>query len=281
MAFVQRMFLAALLASVACGIIGTLVVVKRIVFISGGISHSTFGGIGLAYLLQSAFGWLWFDPMLGALLFALGAAFILGSDWMRSRIREDSTIGVIWVVGMALGILFIYMVDPTTVQVQDPMSILFGNILLIKAIDLMLMGILVAVIILVSLLLFKDLQILIFDEEFAKISGINVKMLNLLLLTLIAFTTVVLIKVVGVVLIIAMLTIPPAISGLFTHRLRSMMLLAILLAIVLSFTGALASLQYDLPPGAAMVTLMGGAFIMGMGINWALQRKIRKERVGS
>jgi len=270
------MFVAALLASIACGIIGTLVVVKRIVFVSGGISHSTFGGIGLAYLIQSAFGWLWFDPMLGASLFALGAAFILGSDWMRQRIREDSTIGLIWVVGMALGILFIDMVDLTRVQVQDPMSILFGNIMLVRVIDLMLMGILVVAIIVVSILLFKDLQILIFDEEFAKLSGINVRALNLLLLILIAFTTVILIKVVGVVLIIAMLTIPPAISGLFTSRLRSMMLLATLVGIVLSFAGAMASLQYDLPPGAAMVTLMGAAFIVGIGMNWAIQRATRR-----
>lgn len=262
------MFIAAILASIACGIIGTLVVVKRIVFVTGGISHSTFGGIGLAYLIQSALGLTWFDPMLGALLFALGAALILGSDWMKKKVREDSTIGIIWVVGMALGILFINMVDPTKVRIQDPMSILFGNILLIRTFDLLLMAVLVLVIAAVSILFFHDLQILTFDEEFAQLSGINVRLLNFLLLVMIAFTTVILIKVVGVILIIAMLTIPPAISGIYISRLKSMMIGAILISIILSITGAILSIEYDLPPGASIVTVMGAAFITARAVDW-------------
>jgi len=262
------MFIAAILASIVCGIIGTLVVVKRIVFVTGGISHSTFGGIGLAYLIQSALGLTWFDPMLGALLFALGAALILGSDWMKKKVREDSTIGIIWVVGMALGILFINMVDPTKVRIQDPMSILFGNILLIRTFDLLLMAVLVLVIAAVSILFFHDLQILTFDEEFAQLSGINVRLLNYLLLVMIAFTTVILIKVVGVILIIAMLTIPPAISGIYISRLKSMMIGAILISIILSITGAILSIEYDLPPGASIVTVMGAAFITARAVDW-------------
>jgi len=262
------MFIAAILASIVCGIIGTLVVVKRIVFVTGGISHSTFGGIGLAYLIQSALGLTWFDPMLGALLFTLGAALILGSDWMKKKVREDSTIGIIWVVGMALGILFINMVDPTKVRIQDPMSILFGNILLIRTFDLLLMAVLVLVIAAVSILFFHDLQILTFDEEFAQLSGINVRLLNYLLLVMIAFTTVILIKVVGVILIIAMLTIPPAISGIYISRLKSMMIGAILISIILSITGAILSIEYDLPPGASIVTVMGAAFITARAVDW-------------
>jgi len=145
---------------------------------------------------------------------------------MRNRIREDSTIGVLWVVGMALGILFIHAVDRSKILVQDPVSILFGNILLIKLQDLYLMVGLVIAIIFITVLLYKDLQILTFDEEFARISGINVNVMNILLLVLVAFTTVVLIKVVGVVLVIAMLTIPAAISGLFTHNLKMMIFLS-------------------------------------------------------
>lgn len=277
MGFVQRMFLAAFLASVACGLIGTYVVVRRIVFISGGIAHSTFGGIGAAYLIQAA-GWTWFDPLLGALLFALGAAVILSSKWMREKIREDSTIGILWVVGMALGILFINLVDQSKVQVQDPMSILFGNILLIGRSDLILMGALVCIIVVLTTVLFKDLKILTFDEEFAKVSGMNVQVMNLLLLTMIAFTTVILIKVVGVILIIAMLTIPPAVSGIFMHRLRPMMVTAVGVGVALTFLGSLMSLQFDLPPGATIVTVMGASFVAvmaGKGVasrisgNWA------------
>ena len=264
MPVMQRMFIAGFLASLACGIIGTYVVVKRIVFISGGISHTTFGGIGLAYYLQDSLGWAWFDPLYGAVVFALGAAFILGSGWMRSKMRVDSTIGVLWVIGMALGILFLNGVDRTKILVQDPISILFGNILLIKESDLYLMALLVIIIYAFTIVLYKDLQILTFDEEFAKISGVNVFAMNLLLLGLIALTIVVLIKVVGVVLVIAMLTIPAAISGIFTNKLRSMMFFATLLSIILTFIGSLLSIKYDAPPGAIIVLLMGGVFLLSL-----------------
>lgn len=262
--FIQRMFIAGFLASISCGIIGSYVVVKRIVFVSGGIAHTTFGGIGFAYYLQDSMGWMWVEPLFGALIFALGATFILGSPLVRNRIREDSTIGVLWVVGMALGILFIHAVDRSKILVQDPVSILFGNILLIKLQDLYLMVGLVIAIVSITVLLYRDLQILTFDEEFARISGINVNAMNLLLLVLVALTTVVLIKVVGVILVIAMLTIPAAISSLFTHNLKMMMVLAVVIGIITTFGGSLLSLNYDLPPGAIIVLLMGSVFVVSL-----------------
>ena len=262
--FIQRMFIAGFLASISCGIIGSYVVVKRIVFVSGGIAHTTFGGIGFAYYLQDSMGWMWVEPLFGALIFALGATFILGSSLVRNRIREDSTIGVLWVVGMALGILFIHAVDRSKILVQDPVSILFGNILLIKLQDLYLMVGLVIAIVSITVLLYRDLQILTFDEEFARISGINVNAMNLLLLVLVALTTVVLIKVVGVILVIAMLTIPAAISSLFTHNLKMMMVLAVVIGIITTFGGSLLSLNYDLPPGAIIVLLMGSVFVVSL-----------------
>lgn len=262
--FIQRMFIAGFLASISCGIIGSYVVVKRIVFVSGGIAHTTFGGIGFAYYLQDSMGWMWVEPLFGALIFALGATFILGSPLVRNRIREDSTIGVLWVVGMALGILFIHAVDRSKILVQDPVSILFGNILLIKLQDLYLMVGLVIAIVSITVLLYRDLQILTFDEEFARISGINVNAMNLLLLVLVALTTVVLIKVVGVILVIAMLTIPAAISSLFTHNLKMMMVLAVVIGIITTFGGSLLSLNYDLPPGATIVLLMGSVFVVSL-----------------
>lgn len=262
--FIQRMFIAGFLASISCGIIGSYVVVKRIVFVSGGIAHTTFGGIGFAYYLQDSMGWMWVEPLFGALIFALVATFILGSPLVRNRIREDSTIGVLWVVGMALGILFIHAVDRSKILVQDPVSILFGNILLIKLQDLYLMVGLVIAIVSITVLLYRDLQILTFDEEFARISGINVNAMNLLLLVLVALTTVVLIKVVGVILVIAMLTIPAAISSLFTHNLKMMMVLAVVIGIITTFGGSLLSLNYDLPPGAIIVLLMGSVFVVSL-----------------
>jgi zinc transport system permease protein len=259
--FVQRMFLAGLLASISCGVIGSFIVVKRVVFISGGIAHATFGGIGLAYYLQYTMNWMWIDPLLGALLFAVATAGIISLPVVKSRLREDSTIGVLWVMGMALGVLFLNQVDRNEILVQDPVSILFGNILLIRSFDLVLMGTLVIAILAISSFFFKDLQILTFDEEFARISGINVALLNFLLLLLVAFTTVVLIKVVGVVLVIAMLTIPASISGLFTKDLKHMMVLAVGIGSIMSIFGLFLSLWYNLPPGSTIVLSLGILFI--------------------
>jgi len=262
-AFVQRMFIAGLLASIACGIIGTYVVVKRVVFISGGIAHTTFGGIGFAYYLQSL-GIVIIEPLVGALIFALIAAIIMGLPFIRTRVREDSTIGILWVVGMALGVLFLNQVDRSEILVQDPVSILFGNVLLIKMQDIYLMIGLLILIIFVTIILYKDLHILTFDEEFARISGINVDILYLVLMVLIALTTVVLIKVVGVVLVIAMLTIPAAISNLFTHNLKNMMFFAIVIGCIVTFFGSLMSLNFDLPPGATIVISLALLFIVAL-----------------
>ena len=261
--FVQRMLIAGLLASVACGIIGTYVVVKRIVFISGGIAHTTFGGIGFAYYLQYL-GFLFIDPLVGALLFALVAAIIMGLPFIRTRLREDSTIGILWVVGMALGVLFLHQVDRSIVLVQDPVSILFGNVLLIQMQDIYLMIGLLLFILIVTIILYKDFHVLTFDEEFARISGINVDALHMILMVLIALTTVVLIKVVGVVLVIAMLTIPAAIANLFTHNLKNMMVFAILIGCILTVFGSAISLMYDFPPGASIVLSLAMFFLFAL-----------------
>ncbi len=270
--FVQRMLIAGLLASVACGIVGTFVVVRRIVFVSGGISHTAFGGVGLAYLAQDRLGWAAFDPLYGAGLFALGAAAVLSSGWIRRRMREDSAIGALWVVGMAVGVLLLALVDRSQVRVQDPVSILFGNILLIRATDLWVMTALVAGIGVVVALLYKDLQILVFDEGFARLAGIRVGAMNFLLLVLVALTVVVLIKVVGIVLAIAMLTLPAATAGLFARNLPAMMLLSVVLSVVITTAGGLLSLIWDLPPGAVIVLLLTLGFVLAGAVRSVLVR---------
>lgn len=261
LSFVRRMLIAGLLASFSCGIIGTYVVVKKIVFVSGGIAHSTFGGIGLAYYLQYALGWTWFEPLIGAIIFALGSGIILSSNWIRKKVREDSTIGIIWVAGMALGALFINIINTNQMTIQSPSSILFGNILLISQQDLYLMLALDIIIIFTTVLLFRDFQLLTFDETFAKVTGVNVKILNLLLFTLISLTVVILIKIVGVVLILAMLTIPAATSNLFTDNLKDMMTLSVILTLIMTTIGSLISITYDIPPGSTIVLIMFAIFI--------------------
>ena len=262
--FINRMFLAGILASLACGVVGTFVVVRRVVFMSDAIAHSTFGGIGLAFLLQSALGWLWFDPMLGAAIFALGAAVILSMGWTRLSVREDSVIGVLWVIGMALGVLFYSLVDPRKVSLISPESILFGSILLISEETLWMMLAILVAIYTVVFFLFRDLQILTFDEEHARISGLNVPLINFILLALIAFTIIALIQLVGVILAIAMLTIPAAIAATFTDSLKSMMLSAVTVSLVLTAAGSFAAIAMDTPPGATIVLLMGAVFIAVM-----------------
>lgn len=274
--FVQRMFIAGFFASIACGIIGSLIVVKRVVFLSGGIAHATFGGIGLAYYLQYTMSWMWLDPLIGALIFAVLTAGIMSLPVVKSRLREDSTIGVLWVIGMALGVLFLNGVDRSEIIVQDPVSILFGNILLIHFSDIVLMAVLVVAILAISFLLFKDLQILTFDEEFARISGIHVPVLNFVLLLLVAFTTVVLIKVVGVVLVIAMLTIPASISGLFTKDLKQMMIFAVGIGLMINIAGLLLSLWYNLPPGSTIVLSLGIVFLLALIGKFLLQQVMFK-----
>ncbi len=276
--FVQRMFIAGFLASLVCGTIGTYVVVRRNVFIAGGISHTTFGGIGLAYYLQGAYGWMWFDPLLGAALFAIGAAVVLSTGWVRSRFREDSTIGVIWVVGMAIGSLFLAL--PESTGMKDPTSILFGDILLVRSLDLYIMAGLVLLIYILIVLFYKDLQILAFDEEFARISGIRVDLMNLVLSILIALSITVLIKVVGVVLIIAMLTIPAAIANLFTRDLKFMMLWATVIGLILTTGGSLISLMADTPSGATIVLLMGGMFMLSLFVKGIINKFTGRSRKG-
>ena len=201
------------------------------------------------------------------MLFALAAASFFNSDLLRKKVREDSTIGVLWVLGMSLGALLLNLVDRSEITVQSPTSILFGNILLIKSGHLYFMAGLVVAVLLFVLFFYRDLQILTFDEEFARISEIKVDFLNLSLLLIISLTVVMLIKVVGVVLIIAMLTIPTAIAGVFTQDLKTMMVWATVISTSLTLCGSLFSLLYNVPPGATIVLLMGGAFLLSLGIN--------------
>lgn len=237
--------IAGLLASVVCGIVGVYVVVKRIVFISGGISHASFGGIGLGYF----FG---IDPILGALVFAPASAFAMGMVSKRTRLPEDTAIGILWVLGMALGILFVFL---TPGYAPDLMSYLFGDILFVSTTDLILMLVLDVVIVLVVSLLYKEFLALSFDEGFSTAMGIPTERLYLTLLCLVALTVVVLIRVVGIILVIALLTIPAAMSRQFAHNLKRMMLLSILFCIVFTIGGLWLSYLLNWPSGATIILL--------------------------
>lgn len=254
--FIQNALIAGMLAAVACGIVGVYVVVKRIVFISGGISHASFGGIGLGYLLG-------INPVIGALFFTIASALGMGIVSRRTRLPEDTAIGILWAVGMALGIIFIGL---SPGYAPDLFSYLFGNILTVPASDLILMLILDVVIISVVFLLYKEFLALSFDEEFGTVVGVPTERLYLTLLCLIALTVVVLIRVVGVILVIALLTIPAATARQFTHSLKRMMFLSILFGIVFAVLGLWLSYALDLASGATIVLVSGVCFMIVFGV---------------
>jgi zinc transport system permease protein len=251
----QRALVAGILAAVACGIIGTYVVVKRMVFISGGISHASFGGIGLGYYLTQYISWM--TPVYGALIFTLFSALGMGTFIRKTRLSEDTTIGIMWAVGMALGIIFIGLTPGYT---PDLFSYLFGSILTVTTSDLIMMAILDVIIIAIVLSLYKELLAISFDQEFGTSLGLPTQRLYLILLCLIALTVVLLIRVVGIILIIALLTIPAATARQHTHNLTKMMLLSIVFGIVAVLGGLWISYELDLASGATIILLSAAVF---------------------
>ncbi len=261
--FMRNALLAGLLAAIACGIVGVYVVVKRAVFISGGIAHASFGGIGLGYLLN-------INPVLGAMFFAIASALGMGLVTRRTRLPEDTAIGILWAIGMALGIIFIGLAPG---YAPDLFSYLFGNILTVPTSDLILMLVLDAVIIILVFLLYKEFLLLSFDEEFGTVVGVPTERLYLLLLCLIALTVVVLIRVVGIILVIALLTIPAALARQFTDSLKKMMLLSILAGAVFTFTGLWLSYLLDLASGATIILVSGVSLFASFGVSKLRRRK--------
>jgi len=261
--FMQHALAAAVLAGVACGVVGTYVVVRRMVFVSGGISHATFGGVGLAL-------WLGFSPILGAVAFALAAAMGMGVVTRRTRLSEDAGISVLWATGMALGVVFAGLAAGYT---PDLFSYLFGNILTVLKSELRMMLVLNAVIVATVLAFYKEFQAVSFDEEFSRVAGVPAGALQLVLLALIALTIVTVIRVVGIVLVIALITIPPSIARQFTSTLRGMMLLAVALAVALSVCGIALSYALNVPSGATIVLLSGA--VLGLVL---LGKRVRPPR---
>jgi zinc transport system permease protein len=262
-AFLQTALLAGLLASIGCGVIGTFVVVKRIAFMAGGIAHSVLGGMGAALY----FG---FDPLLGALAAAVISALLIGMVRLAWNAQEDTLIGALWAIGMAIGILFIVK---TPGYSTDLMSFLFGNILLVPRRELWFMAGLDLVLVLTVVLFYRQLLAVTFDEEFARLRGVPVTFFYLLLLCLVAVTVVLLIQVVGLILVIALLTLPAAIAGHYVHSLGGMMLIATLLGGVFTSAGLALSYGPDLPAGPTMVLLAGSVYVVSALLSRFLGRR--------
>lgn len=241
--FFQKAFLAAVFASISCGIIGTYIVSRRIVFVSGGITHASFGGIGLAFYLG-------FNPLLGAVAFAVMSALGIQFFTRVGRVREDSSIAIWWSLGMAVGIIFVFITPGYT---PNLMSYLFGNILTVTRSELWWMFILVAAIIIFFALYYRMILYIAFDEEFARAAGLPVSLFNYLIITLIALTVVLNIRVVGIILILSLLTIPQATANIFTRDFKKLLFLSSFFAFFGSISGLLISYYLDIPSGAAII----------------------------
>lgn len=252
--FLQHAVLACLLASIGCGIIGSFIVVKRIGFLTGGIAHSVLAGVGIAYFLEGS-------PIIGAIIAALICGLIFGFIYLNKKQNKDILISALWSSGMAIGIIFLSMTPSYNI---DLMSYLFGNVLLITQQDIILMLVLDIVMIAIIYIFYKQFIVCIFDQEYAKLRGINTNLFYILLLCLISISVVLLIQLIGVIMSIALLTLPAAISRQYTNSLKGMFILSIIVSVFLTMSGLIISYKPDLPTGSVIVLLTSTTYFLSV-----------------
>ncbi|MDR0503965.1 MAG: metal ABC transporter permease [Treponema sp.] len=264
--FLRNALMAGVLSSVLFGILGSVVTVRRIGSLAGAVSHAVLGGIGMALYL-SAFFIPGFPPIAGALIFAVLSAVIIGLVSLKAKQREDTVINAIWVIGMSLGLLFM----AKTPGYADPSTWLFGNILLISNRDLLFMAVLDIIVLLLAWRFYAQIEASSFDEEFARTRGVNVELVFLLILGLTAVAIVLLQTFVGIVMVIAMLTLPAGCSGVFSRSLGGMMITSCLFSAFFSISGLVSGWFLDLPIGA-MTVIIAGVVFLGFSVFRAVRR---------
>jgi len=265
--FLRNALLAGLLASVLFGTIGSVVTVQRIASLAGAVSHAVLGGIGLALYLSVTGLIPGLPPIAGALVFAVLAALIIGFVSLRAKQRKDTAINAIWAIGMSLGVLFMAKTPGYT----DPAAWLFGNILLITNRDLILLAILAIIVLFLARRFYAQIEAASFDEEFARVRGVNLEAVFLILLAVTAVAIVLLQTFVGIVMVIAMLTLPAGCSGVFSRSLGGMMVLSCIFSAAFSVCGVAAGWIFNLPVGA-MTVIIAGAVFLGIAALKAMRR---------
>jgi len=258
--FIQNAIIAGLLVSICAGIIGSLIIVNRMVFLAGGIAHTSYGGIGLAVYFS-------FPIFLGASLFSVLAALLMAFVTLNQRDKIDIFIGLIWAVGMAIGIIF---VDMTPGYNVDLMSYLFGSILAVTHEDIQYMGILLGFTIFIVTFFYREILAISYDSDYALLRGINVKFFYTLILVLSALVIVIAIKVVGLILVIALLTIPVYMASSLSNTLASMMIISGFFACIFTLCGLYISYMYDITSGASIIITAATGLIL-----FLLVKKIR------
>ena len=270
--FMRNALIAGLLSSILFGVLGSVVTVKRIAGLAGAISHAVLGGIGMA-LYFSALGIAsWMTPMIGAVIFALVSALIIGFVSLRAKQREDTVINAIWAIGMSIGVLFMAKTPGYT----DPSSYLFGNILLIAPRDIWLLAIVDVVVLFLAWRFYPQIEASSFDAEFANVRGINTEVVFLVLLAVTAVAVVLLQTFVGIVMVIAMLTLPAGTAGYVSRSLAGMMALATLCSVFFTVVGLAVSWSFDTPSGAMVVVIAGAVFLLSAIVQFLVRYLRRK-----
>jgi zinc transport system permease protein len=263
--FFRNAALAGIIASIVCGVIGPIVLVRKISAISGGIAHSVLGGMGVAILIGA-------NPTIGALVSALITAVIIGVVSQRNKAQEDVLINALWALGMAIGIICI---SRTSGYGVDLNSYLFGNILMVSEETIVQSAVLAAIVVATVALFFKQIIAMCFDEEFAQLRGVKVKFLNLMILCLVAVTVVVLLQIVGLIMVIALLALPAATAMLFAGSLARIMVLSGFVGAASTLSGLLVSYEFDLPAGATIIIVASILYIASLVFTYSYKVMMR------
>lgn len=250
--YLANAFAACVLSGIVCALVGTYVVCRRMVFLAGGITHASFGGLGIAF-------WMGADPIAGATLFAVASA--LGIEWAgnRHRIREDSAIGIIWSVGMAVGALFMSLRPGYTSG--DLSAYLFGSIVTVTRGDVAALALLALLLVVGAALWLRPVMLVAFDRDFARSRGVATRTVSYLMSALVALTIVLSIRIMGIVLLISLLTLPVVIVNQLSHNYRTIALTAPLVAVAGNVAGLAVSYRFEVPPGAAIIFILTFALV--------------------
>ena len=268
--FLRYALIAGILSSAAFGIVGTYITVRRITYLAGAIAHSVLAGIGLSLYLSEAHGVAWLSPLLGAMVAAIVAGAIIGFVSMYAKEREDTVIGAVWAIGMALGLLLI----SRTPGYVDPMSYLFGNILILSQRELVLIAILDVIVIGAGVLGYNQFQAVAFDEEFARVRGLRTSMYYLAMILMTALSIMLLTTIVGLIMVIALFTLPAAVGAMLARRMWMVMVLATIFTMVFTTFGLALSYRYDLPSGPTIIAFAGAVYLVATGAK-SIRRRAR------
>ncbi|MBN2557912.1 MAG: metal ABC transporter permease [Clostridia bacterium] len=267
--FMQNALIAAVLASIVTGIIGTIAIEKRLISMSGGIAHASFGGIGFGYLAG-------FEPIWGGLAFAVGSSILISRLSKNTKMKSDTMTGILWSFGMALGILFISLAPG---YMPDMTSYLFGDILSVSTSSIIYMLIFTIIISFVFIMLYHHLIIYLFDEEYSKARGINTRLLEWVVYIMIPVGIMVLIKIVGIILTIALMTIPVSIAKLYFKSYGRVILASIIISMVFCITGLTLSYYINIPSGVCIIVISTLIYLVLLFMRRRLQKRHHAQRV--